>query len=103
MSQSLGVILCMVVLNLLDRAMRVCAAAAKPPCAAMRSSPGRAPPQDFHVHELDAQGTELHLSELITAGVVAAELRKGAAERREAPPHASARASLSIFVYMHLI
>mmetsp|Transcript_73711 Transcript_73711/g.194395 ORF Transcript_73711/g.194395 Transcript_73711/m.194395 type:complete len:98 (-) Transcript_73711:341-634(-) len=39
---------------------------------------------DFHVHEVDASGTVLHLSELITPGAVAAELKHAAEERREA-------------------
>ena len=40
--------------------------------------------QDFHVHEVDLAGVELHLSELITPGAVAAELKRDAEERREA-------------------
>ncbi|CAJ1336029.1 unnamed protein product [Effrenium voratum] len=40
--------------------------------------------QDFHVYEVDQGGVELHLSELITPGAVAAELKKNAEERREA-------------------
>ncbi|CAE7786442.1 PUS7 [Symbiodinium sp. KB8] len=40
--------------------------------------------QDFHVHEVDPHGVELHLSELISPGAVAAELKKAAEERREA-------------------
>eukprot|EP00931_Biecheleriopsis_adriatica_P102317 TRINITY_DN77304_c0_g1_i1.p1 TRINITY_DN77304_c0_g1~~TRINITY_DN77304_c0_g1_i1.p1 ORF type:complete len:851 (-),score=214.62 TRINITY_DN77304_c0_g1_i1:47-2566(-) len=40
--------------------------------------------QDFHVHEVDAAGVELHLSELLTPGAVAAEMKKASAERREA-------------------
>ncbi|CAK8999046.1 Multisubstrate pseudouridine synthase 7 (RNA pseudouridylate synthase 7) (RNA-uridine isomerase 7) [Durusdinium trenchii] len=40
--------------------------------------------QDFHVHEVDLAGIELHLTELITPGAVAAELKKEAEERREA-------------------
>lgn len=40
--------------------------------------------QDFHVNEVDLANVELHLSELITPGMVAAEQRQAAAERREA-------------------
>eukprot|EP00434_Breviolum_minutum_P026291 symbB.v1.2.023234.t1/scaffold2111.1/size89052/7 len=40
--------------------------------------------QDFHVHEVDLDGEELHLTELITPGAVAAELKRDAEERREA-------------------
>eukprot|EP00435_Cladocopium_sp_Y103_P073469 s33_g43.t2 len=40
--------------------------------------------QDFHVHEVDLDGVELHLTELITPGAVAAELKRDAEERREA-------------------
>lgn len=40
--------------------------------------------QDFHVHEVDAAGTVLHLSELITPGAVAAELRQAREARQDA-------------------
>jgi len=32
--------------------------------------------QDFHVHEVDTTGVELHLSMLLTPGMVAAEIKK---------------------------
>uniref|UniRef100_A0A7S0B4G5 TRUD domain-containing protein n=1 Tax=Pyrodinium bahamense TaxID=73915 RepID=A0A7S0B4G5_9DINO len=38
--------------------------------------------QDFHVYEVDAGGTELHLAELLTPSAVAVELRHAAAKRR---------------------
>eukprot|EP00929_Paragymnodinium_shiwhaense_P029463 TRINITY_DN16874_c0_g2_i1.p1 TRINITY_DN16874_c0_g2~~TRINITY_DN16874_c0_g2_i1.p1 ORF type:complete len:855 (-),score=275.82 TRINITY_DN16874_c0_g2_i1:177-2684(-) len=40
--------------------------------------------QDFHVHEVDSSGTELHLSELITPGLVSSELKAAATARKEA-------------------
>ncbi|CAE8666652.1 unnamed protein product, partial [Polarella glacialis] len=40
--------------------------------------------QDFHVHEVDTTGVELHLSMLLTPGMVAAEIKKASGERREA-------------------